>query len=232
MRLEHLGVAMVEPRFGLNIGYVARTMKNFGVGRLFIVGRSDVPRSAFRFASHGIDVVRSAEYVSLSELRERFDLLVGTTAITGESCRNPVRKTVTLDRMASLGVDPAQVAIVLGRDTTGLTFDELGACDMVLHVPTGTSYPTLNISHALAIILYRLGSEEPKGLHRVSRVYMDELLGNFSKMLSLGRYPEHKKRMAVKIFGQAVVKSNVEQDEVLTLIGVFRKVNLALERRF
>jgi tRNA C32,U32 (ribose-2'-O)-methylase TrmJ len=61
---------------------------------------------------------------------------------------------------------------------------------------------------------------------------MDELLENFSKMLSLGRYPEHKRRMAVKIFSQAVVKSNAEQDEVLTLIGVFRKVNLALERRF
>jgi TrmH family RNA methyltransferase len=232
MRLEHLGVAMVEPRFGLNIGYVARTMKNFGAGRLFIVGRSDVPRSAFRFASHGVDVVRSAEYVSLRALREQFDLLVGTTAITGKSGRNPVRKTVTLDRMASLGVDPARVAIVLGRDTTGLTADELSACDMVLHVPTGTSYPTLNVSHALAIILYRLGSEEPKGLRRVGRVYMDELLENFSQMLSLGRYPEHKRRLAVKIFSQAVVKSNAERDEISTLIGVFRKVNLALERRF
>jgi len=232
MRLEHLGVAMVEPRFGLNIGYVARTMKNFGVSRLFIVGRDDVPRSAFRFSSHGADVVRGAEYVSLSELRERFDLLVGTTAITGESGRNPVRKTVTLDWMASLGVDPARVVVVLGRDTTGLTTAELGACDMVLHVPTGTSYPTLNISHALAIILYRLDSEEPKGLHRVSRVYMDELLENFSKMLRLGRYPEHKRLMAVKIFNQAVIKSNAEQEEILTLMGVFRKVNLALERRF
>jgi tRNA C32,U32 (ribose-2'-O)-methylase TrmJ len=61
---------------------------------------------------------------------------------------------------------------------------------------------------------------------------MDELLENFSKMLRQGRYPEHKRVLAVKIFSQAVIKSNVEQEEILTLIGVFRKVNLALERRF
>ena len=232
MRLDQLGVAMVEPRFGLNVGYVARTMKNFGVGRLFIVGRSNVPRSALRFASHGADVVKCAEYLSLSRLRELFDLIVGTTAITGASGRNPARKVITLDQMASMGVDPARVVLVMGRDTTGLTTSELNSCDMVLHVPTGTSYPTLNISHALAIILYRLSSEEPQGLHQIDRVYTDGLSGNFSKMLRLGRYPEHKRPMALKIFSQMVVKSNVEPEEMMTLIGVFRKVNLALEKRF
>lgn len=232
MRLERLSVAMVEPRFGLNIGYVARTMKNFGVGHLFIVGRDDVPRSAIRFASHGADIVRGAEYVSLRELRKKFDVVVGTTAITGSRGRNPVRKTVSLDAVAALRVDPADMVIVLGRDTTGLTATELNACDIVTHMRTGTSYPTLNISHALAIMLYKLSSTESGEARRVDRVYMDRMLKYFSEMLDVSRYPKHRRRMAIKILGKAMIQSGTQQNEIIALMGVFRKVNLALERRF
>jgi tRNA/rRNA methyltransferase len=223
---------MVEPRFGLNVGYVARTMKNFGVNRLFIVGEGDVPRSAIRFASHGVDVVRNARHTNMQELRERFDLLVGTTAIIGGKGRNPARKVMSLDDLIALRMDSSNTVIVLGRDTTGLTTSELRACDIVLHLRTGTSYPTLNISHALAIILYELASTEPREARSVDRVYTDTLLKYFSMMLGRAKYPEHKRNMAVRTFGQAVVRSRIDQKEIVTLMGAFRKANLALERRF
>jgi TrmH family RNA methyltransferase len=232
MHLDSLSVAMVEPRFGLNIGYVARVMKNFGVGRLLIVGRRDVPRSAFRFASHGVDVVREVEYLSMDDLRRRFDVVVGTTALRGRGSRNPVRKTVSLARIRQLGVDTARTVIVLGRDTTGMTVSELNTCDIIIHVPTGTNYPTLNISHALAIVLYELSSIDKETIHRVNRVYLDESIGYFSKMLSLSHYPEHKKKMAIKILGKMMAQSKAEQKEVVALMGVFRKASLALQRGF
>jgi tRNA/rRNA methyltransferase len=231
MRLEHLSVAMVEPRFGLNVGYVARVMKNFGVSRLFIVGNGDVPRSAYRFASHGADVVRGVRHMSLYELREQFDFLVGTTAIASGRGRNPARKTVSLEEVTSLGFDSARTVIVLGRDTTGLTADELRTCDLVLRLQTGTSYSTLNISHALAIILYALGSTEPREVRRVSRAYSDKLLEYFSTALSLGMYPERKRKLAVRTLGQAVIRSGIRQEEIITLIGAFRKLDLALGKR-
>ena len=232
MKLERLSVAMVEPRFGLNVGYVARTMKNFGVGRLFIIGREGMPPSAYRFASHGADVIRNAQVLSLDELRQRFDVVVGTTAIVGGNGRNPARKTISLNGLTSVGMDPASTVIVLGRDTTGLTASELRACDLVLHLGTGTSYPTLNISHALAILLYGLRSAKPKRIHRVSRLYSDRLLEYFSMALSLGKYPAYKRRLAVRTLGQAVIRSGLTQEEVVMLIGAFRKLDLALERRF
>jgi len=231
MRLQRLSVAIVEPRFGLNVGYVARTMKNFGVCQLFIVGRAGIPHSALRFASHGGDVLESAQSMSLEELRRHFDLLVGTTAISGGKGRNPARKTISLEEMSSLGIDPSRTVLVLGRDTTGLTTSELEACDLVVHLRTGTSYPTLNISHALAIILYGLRSAQPRKAHRIERVYSDRVSEYFSKALELGNYPEHKRKQAVRTLGQAVIRSGVKQEEVVTLIGAFRKLDLALQRR-
>ena len=232
MKLEQLSVAMVEPRYGLNIGYVARTMKNFGAHRLFIVGKNGVPSSAIRFASHAADVIRDAQHVNFGDLRKRFDFVAGTTAIKAGSGQNPVRKIITLDQMTALGVDPASTVILLGRDTTGMTNAELNICDLIVHVPTGTSYPTLNISHALAIMLYSLSVSKSKIVRPVERIYVDESLACFSTMLSLSKYPVHKRRRAVRIFGTAMVRSQAREEEVVTLLGVFRKVNLALERRF
>jgi TrmH family RNA methyltransferase len=232
MRLEYLSVAMMQPKFGLNVGYVARTMKNFGVSQLFIIGNGDLPRSAFRFASHGADIVRNARNTTLYDLRERFNLLVGTTAIVGGRGRNPARKTISLEKAASLGFDPKGAVIVLGRDTTGLTAEELRMCDVVIHLRTGTSYPTLNISHALAIVLYGLSAPELTGIYQVDRVYRDKLLEVFSTALRLGMYPERKRGLAIKTLDQAVMRSGITQEEVMALIGVFRKMNLALEKRF
>lgn len=222
---------MVEPVFGLNVGYVARTMKNFGLAHLYVVGRKSVPRSAKRFASHGGDIVKGASYVSLLELRKRFPLLIGTTAVVGGKSRNPARKTISVPNLARLGFDPSDAVIVLGRDTTGLTAEELEECDVVVHIRTGTTYPTLNISHALAIILYELSSAEPGVVRRTDRMYSDGLLKYFAKMLSLGGYPERKRKIAVRILGQAVTRSGISEEETIALMGAFRKVNLALEKR-
>jgi len=230
--IARLSVAMIEPRFGLNVGYVARTMKNFGVNRLLIVGRDALPRSAFRFASHGVDLIQSARHINMKELREQFSLIVGTTAIAGRKGRNPIRKTISPADLAALSMDWSDVVIVLGRDTTGLTAAELGVCDLIVHIDTGTAYPTLNISHALAVILYELSHAEQENVRPVGRQYSDGLLKYFSMMLSLGKYPDHKKKMAIKILGQAVIRSRISQAETVTLMGAFRKVNLALQDRF
>jgi tRNA/rRNA methyltransferase len=232
MNLAQLGVAMVEPQFGLNVGYVARAMKNFGVCNLVIVGRKSVPRSALRFASHGADVVRNARYVGLNDLRGMFDVVMGTTAIAAKGGRNPVRKTVTPERLASLSFDPAHTVILLGRDTTGLTAEELDACDIVVSIPTGTAYSTLNISHALAILLYSLNLSHLDATAPVKRIYLDRVMAQYSKMLGLCGYPGHKRHLATKIMQKAMIQSRVQQEEIVTMMGVFRKANLALERRF
>ncbi|MGA2876485.1 MAG: hypothetical protein ABSE82_13220, partial [Nitrososphaerales archaeon] len=77
-------LAVVEPEFGLNLGYVARTMANFGLQKLIVVSPKRLDRKrldeAKLFASHGKKLIDEIKFVpSMARLREKFPLLIGTT---------------------------------------------------------------------------------------------------------------------------------------------------------
>jgi tRNA/rRNA methyltransferase len=167
-----LAVAVVEPEFPLNLGYVARCMANFGLSKLFVISPTK-PKSNFLgeasvFASHGRLLIQRAQFLgSMSSLRRRDLLLIGTTAIQGKRKSNLTRKTSSLeDCVARVGrtllEGNRKACIVLGRDTTGLTNEELRKCDFSLTILTGSNYNTLNISHAAALIIYQFSKELSK----------------------------------------------------------------------
>ncbi|BBE41567.1 RNA methyltransferase [Conexivisphaera calida] len=166
-------VVLVDPHYGMNVGYVARVMMNFGLRDLVLVssrGHSDKlgTKAARQYASHGSVLLDSARVVnSLRSLRSEKGLLVATTAKVVGAPRRLIRRPMSVEELVDLAAGRDDVALVLGRDTTGLTNEEIAECDFVVHVPTWTDYPTLNISHALAIILY----EVAKGYHGMHGLY-------------------------------------------------------------
>lgn len=97
-----IGVAIVEPRLYVNVGYAARIMKNCGVGKLFLVDPSYDVQEAIRFAMHGRDVLVSATITNLKELRRGSRLLVGTTAIKSSTRLNVLRDTISSVQLADL----------------------------------------------------------------------------------------------------------------------------------
>jgi TrmH family RNA methyltransferase len=87
-------------------------------------------------------------------------LVIGTTAIIAGG-RDVLRKPLTPREAAKLIVGKNQkVALVIGRDGTGLSKDELEKCDVVVRIPSSERYGTLNISHALGILLYEFRMRE------------------------------------------------------------------------
>ena len=54
--------------------------------------------------------------------------------------------------------------MLFGREGTGLTQEEIAKCDLLVSIPADKRYPILNLSHALAIILYRLSRTRGFGL--------------------------------------------------------------------
>ncbi|NHV96205.1 MAG: RNA methyltransferase, partial [Thaumarchaeota archaeon] len=156
MKLSNLSLAIVEPTYPVNVGHLARLVKNFGLSSLILINPSFDMEEALPYASHGADILRSSKAMSFKEVLERFDLVVGTTAIPGGS-RNITRDVVAPEAAAKRILSSrGSVCILFGRETTGLTNEELELCDMVISIPTGTAYRTLNVSHAAAIILYTL----------------------------------------------------------------------------
>ena len=141
-------------------------MANFGLKKLIVVSpkKLDGKRivDARLFASHGRSLVDKIEFVSsMDKLRRKFLLMIGTTAIAGTRRANLTRKTLDLEDCVSRVVGriesrPAATCIVFGRDTTGMTNEELRCCDYNVTIRTNSEYNTLNVSHAAAIVFFVL----------------------------------------------------------------------------
>ena len=223
-------VVLVEPSYEANIGYVARAMKNFGLKDLRIVDpRVKLERDSRMFAAHAKDIVDNVIISrSLTEAIADVDIVVGTTARKGRSTRNVLRSTIDpatiIDRIVSSG---RRIAIVLGRDTTGLSNDELRLCDLVLTIPTNPEYPTLNVSHAAAVVFYELykARRKKKRLTRTGadREALDRVVGLFGGLSLFSQLPIHKRKLADRAFHNVISRSYITRREASLLMGVFRR---------
>jgi len=223
-------VVFVEPETPGNIGFLARTMKNFGLNQLILINPCPLENEAYYQAMHAREIIYThQEYPTLRKFLEikEIDFAVGTTGAAGGSYNVP-RIAVTPENLAqSLNVQ-GDVALILGREGDGLTNQELELCDVVVSIPTHESYPILNITHAAAIIFYELfktekqypvedldeaSLEEKQGLIE----YMDEVLDNLD-------YPPHKKKNASTVFRRIVGRAFISGREAHTLKGMFRRI--------
>lgn len=227
-----LSVVLVEPEEAGNVGFVARTMKNFGFSKLFLIAPKCDLDEAKKFAKHAAqDVLSGAKILKdFGSARKRFKYLIGTTALRGGEY-NVLRSHLTPRGLASRPL-PAGAAIVFGREGPGLTNEEVRKCDLLVSIPSSNIYPTLNVSHATAVVLYELflagGDFEP--LETASPKTTKAVVGNFSKLLEKCTLPEEKKRIKLDILRRVLGKSMLTEREAHGLAGAFRKMRHALRR--
>lgn len=228
MRLEEVAVAFVEPLYEINIGYVARCMKNFGLSTLMLVNpRCKVGDEARRFAMHGRDVLERARLASsLEELVGEFDLVAGTTGVQTKELSH-VRRWITPEDLARrVAGYEGTVLVVLGREDRGLTNAELSMCDVVVTIPANPEYPILNVSHAAAIILYELFKHAASAgppLRLPRREEVDVLLQYLRTLvLALGGSEERAERACLMI-RRVLGGAPPTDSDVRMLLGVLRK---------
>lgn len=158
----HVRIVLVEPLEAGNVGAAARAMKNFGFTDLWIVGgkteRTD--NVSAWWAVGAIDVVESATRVdTLEEALTDCHLTVATTAIRGRQVYEQLTPSdVATIARESLG-DEHRVAIVFGREKSGLTGEEVMLCQRTAHIPTWPDFPTMNLAQSVAIFSYELGKD-------------------------------------------------------------------------
>ena len=234
---EILSVTVVGAEYPVNLGYTARLMKNFGVHRLYLVDPKCDMRAASVYASHGSDVLKDAEVVTLAKVRKAHDFLLGTTAIRARRVAN-VSRTAVKPEMAAARLAVAESAsIVFGRDTTGLTNEELALCDLVTMVDTRTEYKTLNISHSVAILLYLTsrarGGEDARRKSAAPRASRKrrEAFSKYAYQLAIASgMQKHRAERIVQVARRVALKSDVAPEELGLLVSLMRKAELAVER--
>jgi len=156
--MEKFRIVLVGPKFGGNVGMVARAMKNFGFGDLRLVH----PRCELDEEAYARAVVRAAGILAESKTHRCFsDAVRGCGLVIGTSRKCGLRKKKVLapHELAELLKDSPsrqKVALVFGPEDYGLSERELKLCDWVVGIHPGTEFEVLSLSHAVAIVLYEL----------------------------------------------------------------------------
>jgi len=227
--MTKLSIAMIEPKYSLNVGYVARTMKNFGLNKLIIVGKKRIGKNAKVFAAHGQEIIDNLEFLSFDEIFKKYSLVIGTTAIAAKA-HNSFGGALSPDKAARLIRDPSDTIILLGRDTTGLTNQELSKCDLLVTIRTGTKYSTLNISHALSIILYAIYQESVDlNTTHSNRKVTEVMIKYLTQLVERSVSQTHKRARIIIILRKLINESNLTEKQAISLIGFFRKLDLLIK---
>ncbi len=227
-----ISIALVEPKLPINVGHIARLMKNFGIEQLLLVKPEFDVKEASIFAVHGKDLLGRAKVVNFKDLR-KFDLVIGTTAIPSTDRSNVVRDSIDPSQLAQILVDAKQnVCIILGRESTGLNNAELSACDVVVSINTATSYSTLNISHALAILLYEIKSNIFRKKKNLASVHERELLIDYAlKLAKITNYRRHKTSLLAMALKRLLGRNLLTSKEAMLMVTLFRQALLTIERK-
>src|SRR5258705_13373767 len=146
-----------QPQDLVNIAHVVRGMKNFGFRDLRLVD----PREYDAYRVEGIahqtaDVLaRVRTFDSLGEAIADCVHVVGLTARGRTAKRNLQRPREAAAEITALAGEGA-VALLFGREDRGLSNEALDRCHRVVTIPSDPSYASLNLGHAVIIMLYEL----------------------------------------------------------------------------
>jgi tRNA (cytidine32/uridine32-2'-O)-methyltransferase len=155
--LANIKIVLVETSHPGNIGAVARAMKNMMMGNLCLVNPKFFPNAdATARASGADDVLAGAKvYATLPEAITDCQLVLGASA----RCRTISWPEMTPRECAEKVIlhEPGQhVAIVFGRENSGLKNHELDLCHYLLRIPCNSKYSSLNIAAAVQVVCYEL----------------------------------------------------------------------------
>jgi tRNA/rRNA methyltransferase len=224
-----LRVVLVEPEKAGNIGSIARSMKNFDLTDLRIVSpKAPITEEAYRYATRGREILEKAKiFKTLPEALKGARHVVGTTAIAGTSTRNLLRITMDPSQLAlRLAETKGSVALLLGRESSGLTNAELEQCNVIVTIPASKDYNVLNVATAASILFYELfkiGSKNVSSLEP-SRQAVERLASIFVDLAETVDTPPHRRRLADRAFRNILAKSVVSRREVSLIMGVLRRL--------
>jgi tRNA (cytidine32/uridine32-2'-O)-methyltransferase len=240
--LARLRVVLVEPSHPGNIGAVARAMKNMGLSRLALVNPHRFPHpEAMARASGADDILASAElYTTLPEA------LAGATRIYGTSARHQrtIPWPIVTPRGAASAIfastSVAETALLFGRESVGLSNEELEQCHTLINIPANPDYSSLNLAQAVQIISYelRLAALELAASPTVSARVIDEAataaevngyLDHLQRLLiQVGFLDPHNPRLLLRRLSRLYQRAALERTEVHILRGILTEVQKRL----
>lgn len=218
--LSQIRIVMINTSHPGNIGAAARAMKTMGLAELVLVSPKQFPdEQATAMASGADDLLNACTVVdSVEAAIADCQYVIGTSARSHRTLNWPMMNSRECGEFVSSNINQQhKVALVFGRERTGLTNEELDLCHYLVHIPSNPDYNSLNIASAIQILSYECAfafnqqtmqqntaaSDDPL----VDQQAMEAFYSHLSKALTHIRYldpdnPRYLLRRLRRLFGR------------------------------
>lgn len=153
---ENIRIVLVNTSHPGNIGAAARAMKNMGFSRLYLAAPQSFPHQQATVRAAGADDILANAIVvnDLVTAISGCDLVFATSARLRTLSLNICNPRQCATQLANQ--PQREVAIVFGRERTGLTNEELGHCHQHVFIPTASDFSSLNLAAAVQVMVYEI----------------------------------------------------------------------------
>jgi tRNA/rRNA methyltransferase len=242
--LHHIRIVLVEPAGALNIGSIARVIKNMGLTQLVIVNpQCDVnSEEATRMSVHAIDLLQSARIVP--DLPTALAGCVRVIATTARERAIPTLLETPRQALPWLVETDEPTALIFGREDSGLTNAELNYATRYLRIPVGSEYSSLNLAQAVGVCAYELqmclGSIDDLDRPAASQIPppsdiapVEVVEGYYQQLetllLDIGYLLPHTAEHRMEKIRRLYNRSQLSPNEVALLRGILRQVSWAIK---
>ncbi|MGB8698941.1 MAG: RNA methyltransferase [Thermosynechococcaceae cyanobacterium] len=243
--LERIRIVLVEPAGPLNVGSVARIMKNMGLRQLVLVNPHCDPLGpeARQMAVHAADILETAQ-------------LVETLPLALTNCYRAIATTARVRSHAIPLEHPRQAlpwlletpsALIFGPEDRGLNNAELNLAQRSVGIPSHPDYPSLNLAQAVAVCCYELYQTVQMGsmLPAVNGVEVPEVpLNMLAPIDALEQYLNHLETVLLNIgflypqtapsrmqkFRQMAQRTHLSPEELTMLRGILSQIEWAIRQ--
>ena len=246
--LANIRVVLVEPAGALNVGSIARIMKNMGLTRLVLVNpRCDLESDEARqMAVHAVDLLEQAQIVD--SLPAAFAGCQQAIATTVRSRSVPILLEPPSAVLPGLLVPNIQSALLFGAEDRGLSNEELKYAQRFICIKSNPDYPSLNLAQAVTICVYQLYQswlEQDAKPNTVASLMppaavstnapLEVLEGYYqdleAMLLEIGYLYPHTAPVKMEKFRRLYNRANLQPEEVAMLRGILRQMRWAISQR-
>ena len=233
---SNLKVILVEPNGPLNVGSVARLCSNFEVDELRIVS----PKCDIYSLEAKKMALKGRKYLDNCKIFDSIENSIFDCDLVIASCG---RIDVSKDSFFVSSEDLFNwifsfkkinnLAIIFGREDRGLTNNELLLANKTFNIPTSKNNPSLNLSHAVSIVLYELNKSSRKSFKKELEVFdlasskqiYDSFLEIEEMLIRVGYLLKHTSKAKISKFKSYILRANTSMHEINVLRGIVHQIN-------
>jgi len=237
-----LVVVLVEPSGPINVGSVARLCENFSVQELRLVSpKCDyLAQEAKKMAVRGLKILEKA--IIHKDINSALSDCSRVIATCGRKEHGDIPLNSNKEALcwALKSEREEKIALVFGREDRGLSNEELLKANKVISLNTSENYPSLNLSHAVAIVLHQFNQFNEIGLLKTNNkisypanlIKLEDCINDAgSLLLDIGFLMKHTYEAKMAKIKKLLIRGEIKDDEVALIRGIISQARWKIKNK-